>query len=302
MPKLNIIETKSIQTRLINNIEINQYNYQQPKQLLKWVGNKQKYAKEIINFFPAQFNKYIEPFIGTGAILGCLQPKASIAGDMLEPLIGLWELVQRNPKKVIDFYSYNYHNYIKEPDKVYNQIKTNYNTQFNSLDLLFISRTCYGGVMRFTREGKISTPRGPHKPIPPISFEHRLLIWHKIIKDTNFFHQSFEKTMNLANGGDVIYCDPPYLFSQSILYGAQKFNINELWVSIYSCKKKGARVLLSIDGSKKSGKIDCDINIPEGLFEREVMIKCGKSMLRRFQKRGESLIGEDVDDRLLLTW
>lgn len=300
MPNLNLIQNKVIQTTLVGSSSSS--ICVQPKQLLKWVGNKHNYAKEIISFFPLEFNKYIEPFIGTGALLGCLQPKESVAGDILEPLIGLWELVQRNPKKVIEFYSHNYYNYMKNPNRTYEMIKQSYNLQSNSLDLLFISRTCYGGVMRFTRGGKISTPRGPHKPIPPSSFEDRLLTWHRIIRNTSFFHQSFEKTMNLANEGDVVYCDPPYIFSQSILYGAQTFNINDLWVSIYRCKQRGAKVILSIDGLKKSGKMNCDVQMPTNLFEREVMIDCGKSMLRRFQKRGESLTGEDIHDRLLLTW
>ena len=59
---------------------------------------------------------------------------------------------------------------------------------------------------------------------------------------------------------------------------------------------------MSIDGSKKSGLVLCDLPIPPGLFEEEVFVNCGKSMLRRFQKRGESLEREVVADRLLLTY
>ena len=53
---------------------------------------------------------------------------------------------------------------------------------------------------------------------------------------------------------------------------------------------------------KKSGKKKCDIPIPDGLFERQVFINAGRSMLRRFQMDGQTLESEMVSDRLLLTY
>ncbi len=62
------------------------------------------------------------------------------------------------------------------------------------------------------------------------------------------------------------------------------------------------KVALSIDGTKKSGSVLCDIPLPPGLFEREVAVNVGRSMLRRFQREGESLEDDVVQDRLLLTF
>ena len=36
-------------------------------QLLKWVGNKQRFAHEIIGYFPNQFGTYFEPFLTVAA-------------------------------------------------------------------------------------------------------------------------------------------------------------------------------------------------------------------------------------------
>ena len=60
-------------------------------QLLKWIGNKQRFAHEIISYFPKHFGTYYEPFIGSGAVLGTLGPERAVASDMLEPLIGIWQ-------------------------------------------------------------------------------------------------------------------------------------------------------------------------------------------------------------------
>jgi len=99
-----------------------------------------------------------------------------------------------------------------------------------------------------------------------------------------------------------VYCDPPYVCSQAILYRGQDFSLRRLMRVIAECKGRGVRVALSIDGKKKSGRVDCELSIPDGLFEREVFLDCGRSMLRRFQREGESLEDEVVHDRLLLTY
>ena len=59
---------------------------------------------------------------------------------------------------------------------------------------------------------------------------------------------------------------------------------------------------LSIDGMKKTGSQLCNLPIPIGLFQREIFLSCGRSMLRRFQRPGETLEDDVVHDRLLLTY
>jgi DNA adenine methylase len=75
-----------------------------------------------------------------------------------------------------------------------------------------------------------------------------------------------------------------------------------LFDAIERCKRKGVFVALSIDGTKRSGDKDCDAPIPDGLFEVEATVNCGRSMLRRFQMAGQTLEHEVVSDRLLLTY
>lgn len=180
--------------------------------------------------------------------------------------------------------------------------KASYNNAPNGADLLFISRACYGGVVRFRKDGFISTPCGVHSPISPESFARRVDIWRHRTHGARFLHSDFQEIMNRAQPGDLVYCDPPYTHSQSILYGAQTFTLDRLFEVIAECKQRGVHVVVSIDGTKKSGNRSCDISVPNGLFEREAVVNCGRSMLRRFQMSGESLEQEVVRDRLLLTY
>lgn len=112
----------------------------------------------------------------------------------------------------------------------------------------------------------------------------------------------YQEAFDMAEPGDLIYCDPPYSNSQTILYGAQSFSLKRLFEAIDLCKSRGVYIALSIDGTKRSGNLICDIPIPAGLFEREALVNCGRSMLKRFQMEGRTLENEGVTDRLLLTY
>ena len=188
-------------------------------------------------------------------------------------------------------------------ETAYAAVLASYNRGANGADLLYLSRACYGGVVRFRKsDGYMSTPCGIHDPISPQSFSGRVETWHERVSGTNFLHCDYKDLMRSARRGDLVYCDPPYVDSQAILYGAQAFRLTDLFESIAECKRRGARVALSIDGYKKSGKSIVAIDPPSGLFEREVLVHCGRSMLKRFQMDGMTLEGELVSDRLLLTY
>lgn len=273
-------------------------------QLLKWIGNKQKQAVDIISFFPESYGTYIEPFLGSGGVLGVLAPQKAIASDVFPPLVEIWKALHDNKQSLKNWYAER-HALIDEVGKeeAYRKVLASYNESPNGADFIFLLRTCYGGVVRFRKkDGYMSTPCGAHNPIAPETFDHRVDLWHERTKGTDFYLCDFEESMNRAVKGDLIYCDPPYVDSQAILYGAQAFSLERLYQKIKECKDRGVYVALSIDGTKFSGKKNCDVGIPDGIFEREVFVNVGRSMLKRFQMDGKSLEDHFVTDRLLLTY
>jgi DNA adenine methylase len=273
-------------------------------QLLKWVGNKQRFAKEIVSYFPTDYDTYFEPFLGSGAVWSVLNPKRALVSDVFAPLIEIWQTLQTNPEMLKRWYAERW-NSIQEGNKVevYERVKATYNARPNGADLLFLCRTCYGGVVRFRKsDGYMSTPCGIHKPMPPINFATRVDAWQELTKGATIARMDYSLAMRMAQRGDLVYCDPPYSFSQAILYGAQSFDLRDLFEEIKKCKLRGVRVVLSIDGTKKSGDMLCNIPVPEGLFEREMLVNCGRSMLKRFQMNGQTLEQEIVADKLLLTF
>ena len=273
-------------------------------QLLKWIGNKQRFAHEIVSYFPAGFGTYFEPFLGSGAVLGTLAPKAAVGSDVFKPLIEIWQALRDEPDSLQRWYAERWERTKHMPkEAVYEEVKASYNARPNGADLLYLCRSCYGGVVRFRKaDGYMSTPCGVHQPITPASFAKRADEWRRRCKNVDFVHADYAEAMERAAEGDLIYCDPPYLDTQTILYGAQSFSLAKLFATIEACKARGVFVALSIDGTKRSGEKNCRVPIPDGLFETEAFVNCGRSMLRRFQMAGQTLEEEVVADRLLLTY
>jgi len=282
-------------------------------QLLKWVGNKHRFAEEIVSYMPDNTDTYFEPFLGSGAVLGTLAAqsqnslfprfKRAIGSDILPFLIGIFEYVKNDPETLIRHYRECIKDYNENREEKYLEIRERFNKDFNPLDFAVLTRTCYSGVVRFRKaDGYMSTPIGPHNPISPETFEKRVMIWHELVKDVTFLNKDFREVMAMAKEGDLIYCDPPYTHSQSILYGSQTFRIEDLWDAIYDCKQRGVKVMLSINGKRKSKTEDISVKVPEGLFERGTYVNCGISMINRLQRAGEVMINEDVHDKLLFTW
>ncbi len=273
-------------------------------QLLKWIGNKQRFAHEIVCHFPSH-KRYFEPFIGSGGVLATLAPKRAVGSDNFVPLMEIWQTLHDSPDTLKEWYESRWRQMKQAKSKLrgYEDIKASYNRKPNGADLLFLCRSCYGGVVRFRQsDGYMSTPCGIHEPIAPTAFARRVDEWHKRTLGAEFLKLHYEEAMEMATEGDLIYCDPPYSHSQTILYGAQSFDLAHLFQVIRRCKERGVHVALSIDGTKKSGARVCKLPIPDRLFEREVFVNCGRSMLRRFQMNGKSLEEEVVADRLLLTY
>ncbi|HQU46776.1 MAG TPA: DNA adenine methylase, partial [Pirellulales bacterium] len=130
------------------------------RQLLKWVGNKQRFAHEIVSYFPRGFGTYYEPFLGSGAVLATLAPDSGIGSDAFKPLTEIWQALQNDPDQLKAWYAERRERLRRESkETVYEQVKASYNAQPNGGDLVFLCRACYGGVVRFRKaDGYMSTP------------------------------------------------------------------------------------------------------------------------------------------------
>ena len=66
-------------------------------QLLKWIGNKQRFAHEIASYFPSDIGTYYEPFLGSAAVLATLRPPKAVGSDVFGALVEIWRALSTDP-------------------------------------------------------------------------------------------------------------------------------------------------------------------------------------------------------------
>jgi len=178
------------------------------KPFLKWAGGKTQLLPELHKYVPNNFNKYIEPFIGGGAMFFSLNPKESIIADLNEELIITYNQVKDAVEEIIHHLSKFEHN----EDFYYNLRSLDPNELENSYRaarLIYLNKTCFNGLYRVNKKGKFNVPYGKGKG----SFlnEEVLRNASEFLADTTIVNSDYLAVLNkFATEGDFIFLDPPY--------------------------------------------------------------------------------------------
>lgn len=224
------------------------------KPFLKWAGNKYKILDKILPLLP-KGDRLIEPFVGTGAVFLNTNYKEYILADSNKDLINLYIAISKHKYDFIDFTKAFFTQKNNTPDMYYKLRDEFNNTKDNYLKaalFIYLNRHAYNGLCRYNKQGKFNTPFGKYKKPYFPEKELRGFI-EKINKNKiAFLCQDFEKTMMMAQKGDVVYCDPPYVplsetanFTDYSSGGfTQKDQIRLVSIS-ESISKKGVFVLIS---------------------------------------------------------
>ncbi len=206
--KLSFLDIKRVQNRKAKTI------VDIPKPFLKWAGGKRQLISQMDPFFPIKFNKYIEPFVGGGAIFFYLLPKRAILMDINQELINVYNVIKNNIKELINSlkkhineqeYYYKIRNLDRDPS-IYESL-TNVEKASRTI---YLNRCCYNGLYRVNSKGQFNVPFGRYKN-PQFCDEKNLIAVHKALKNVEIVNASFEKCLDFAEKDDFIYFDPPYV-------------------------------------------------------------------------------------------
>jgi DNA adenine methylase len=178
------------------------------KPFLKWAGGKTQLIPSLLKFLPKQFNKYIEPFIGGGALFFNLNHPFSIIADLNEELVITYQQVKEdisNVLLVLDGYA--------NTEEFYYKIRAITPSSLSNTEraarLIFLNKTCFNGLFRVNKKGEFNVPYGKRKG----HFINRenLLSASAFLQNTEIYHMDYKDTVkNFARKGDFIYLDPPY--------------------------------------------------------------------------------------------
>ena len=70
--------------------------------IMKWPGGKTREIDQIIDLIPSQYDRYVEPFFGGGALYFHLMPRSAVINDVSDSLIGFYRLVKAQDRQLHD--------------------------------------------------------------------------------------------------------------------------------------------------------------------------------------------------------
>lgn len=204
-------------------------NNKTAKPFLKWAGGKTQLVNDIKKSLPKHLDKYkftyIEPFVGSGAVLFWILSnfpnlKKAVINDINADLTNTYKTIASSPTELIstleilqnEFHSLD----VKEDEKkeYYYQKRSQYNTRKStqtdhSALFIFLNRTCFNGLYRVNRKNEFNVPMGSYRK-PTICDRENILAACEALKKVEILCGDFEQTLPYATENTFFYFDPPY--------------------------------------------------------------------------------------------
>jgi DNA adenine methylase len=178
---------------------------------LRYPGGKQRLLRYLMQYLPSRLSikgRFVEPFVGGGAVFFALHPRQAILADINEELIELYQGISDYPDDV-----WNVFQAFPATKDAYYEIR---NGSTDALDLasraartLYLSRTCFKGMWRHNTYGQFNVGYGGQDRRWVISRETLLEI-SKRLKCAELRVSDFESVINGCSVGDFLFIDPPY--------------------------------------------------------------------------------------------
>ncbi len=164
--------------------------------------------------------RWIEPFLGSAVVALNIAPQRAVLADTNEHMIALYQGIQEgsiNGRAMRDYLEREGTELLDKGESHYYAIRDRFNERGDPFDFVFLSRSCFNGMMRFNKKGGFNVPfcRKPERFRPALVTKIvNQVEWARAAmkgKDWTFVAQDWRKTVAEAEPGDMIYCDPPYV-------------------------------------------------------------------------------------------
>jgi DNA adenine methylase len=242
--------------------------------LLKWAGGKRQLLLALGEHYPRTFDRYVEPFLGSGAVFFDLTGRGALAGRMVRladvnpDLIGCYTTLRDHPEAVIrallslerEHRAHGDACYYDVRDRRFNPTREGitrgapirYTPQLAAM-LIFLNRTGFNGLFRLNRAGAFNVPAGRYTDPRICDAAHLRSVAAVFRQDAvTIACTPFDVTLADAGQGDFVYCDPPYAplsrtasFAHYTAGGFSSFDQERLQRSVIEACRRGAQVVLS---------------------------------------------------------
>lgn len=213
------------------------------KPMIKYRGGKSKEIPNIMWHIPRFTGRYIEPFLGGGALFFYLEPRQSIINDINSKLIEFYRGVRNdyiNLRKELDEIETQYSNNRKvfdelkdlhpeervedKNEEMYYHLRDMFNETVvkkysDALLYYYINKTSYSGMIRYNAHGEFNVPFGRylHLNTKSVTLSHS-----KLLQRAEIYNTDYTEIFNMCCEDDFVFLDPPYdcVFSD---YGNEEY-------------------------------------------------------------------------------
>lgn len=194
------------------------------KPFIKWSGGKGDEIKMFEKYFPENYDKYIEPFVGGGSVFFYLNPKNAVISDVHIELIDLYKSIGNGKgQEIFDFMKHN-----PNDENIYYKIRDEMimNDELDIAKRFYYQRkTCFRGMLRYNKNGKFNIPFGRYKTINYSEIINK--DYETLLGRTEILNKSFDFIFeNYNNENNFMFLDPPY-DSEFTDYGYCQFGKEE---------------------------------------------------------------------------
>ncbi|MEL7035257.1 MAG: DNA adenine methylase [Cyanobacteria bacterium J06592_8] len=289
------------------------------KPFLKWAGGKGKLLEQISTFLPPELSagkikRYIEPFVGSGAVFIYLSQLYPIDEyyifDINPELILAYNTIKTDVNQLIERLETIQSQYFSlDPDRrkeYYYETRTRFNQNRRGINfdkysetwikrtsqLIFLNRTCFNGLFRVNSKGDFNVPMGRYKN-PLINNAKNLVKISKLLQKTQIILGDFMACDQWVDAETFVYFDPPYKpisntsaftsYSQQRFDDAEQLRLRDLFVKL---DRKQAKLMLSNSDPKNE---DVNNNFFEDAYQgyRIERVKASRNINSKATKRGK---------------
>ncbi len=185
-------------------------------QPIPYQGSKRILAPFILNYFPDNISRLIEPFSGSAAvsIAAAMKNKADsfIINDINSSLINLLQEIVENPQTISIAYEQLWNDQLGNEKNFFVEIRKRFNESKRSDYFLYILARCIKGAIRYNANGEFNqSSDNRRKGRRPQSMRQEIELVSQYLKSrTQFFSKDYSTILNMATKNDLIYMDPPY--------------------------------------------------------------------------------------------
>lgn len=252
------------------------------KPFLKWAGGKTQLLSDIENFYPfdGKMIRYVEPFVGGGAVLFDILSKYKLQdvyiSDINAELINAYLIIRDNVDDLIlmlqsmqDIFwpmtTDERKKFYLDKRQKFNDLKLT-NISKNSIEkaalMIFLNKTCFNGLFRVNKKGGFNVPMGAYKK-PLICDDDNLKNISKLLKNVDIKCCSYENALTFIDNKTFVYIDPPYrplsttanftAYTQDVFDDDAQIKLAEF---VDRVNNKGAKVLISNSDPKNINEDD----------------------------------------------